>query len=152
VRRWTDGQETCEGELAHGPGPAHRCRHGRQIEILQHRSGAGVDPEVLGLLSGVLDGEEHRFGCWATGAIQRIEQWHRLIGRSLIVIGEPLPGDGPGFVEVGGHHVHHLVEGRREGHFGGGDGRMTGVGGLKHAGVHDDLVRSGGGVGSQSDA
>jgi hypothetical protein len=115
-----DHQEARQGELAHRTSLAHRCRDRGAIEVAEDRARSRIHAEILGLLAGILDGEEHRLGGGTTGVIQRSEQCHRGFGERFGAIGEPLRGERPGFVEIGGDQVHRLVERRRQCHLGGG--------------------------------
>ena len=147
-----DGEEAGEGVLAHGAGPAHGARDGAGVEVGQHRARPGVGPHAAGLLAGVLDGEEHRLSGRAAGPVEGIEQQHRAFGQGLGGVGEPVRRQGAALFEAGSDQVHHLMEGRGQGHLGRSDRRLAGVGRLEDAGVEDDLSRGGRSLRAQAQA
>jgi hypothetical protein len=102
-------------------------------------------------LPSVLNGEEHGLGGGTAGAAQSIEKWHRLLGRLLQTVGEPLLRQGPPLFEVGGDHVHNLVQCRGEGYLGRRDRGLPGVRGLEDARIHDYLAGPRCGVRAQAD-
>ena len=73
-------------------------------------------------------------------------------GRRLGAVGEPAGGHRAALLEAGRHQVHHLVQGRGQGDFGGGDRGLAGVGRLEQPGVEDDLPGRGRGLGAETQA
>ncbi len=102
--------------MPHGPGPPHRRRDRRPVQIAEHRARPRVDAEVLRLLAGILQRQEHRFGRRSAGMVECREQAHRGVGERVGGVGEPRRRHRPELVEVCGHQVDGLVERRRQGY------------------------------------
>jgi hypothetical protein len=104
-----DRQKAGQRELSHRPGAADRSRNRGAVEISQNRTGAGVDVEVLRLLPGVLDRQEHGLGSRTSGAIESFEECDGLFGKGFVAVGEPLLGEWSLLVEIGDDHMDGFV-------------------------------------------